>query len=223
MKLSILFAVILNMTFVLDSTGQQKDFVGLTGIKIEKKISRSFDVGISHQSMFNQNLAERWMSFEDLSLGFRINRHWSTELHYRYIRFRNRDNFYDTRQLFYHTITYSHSWKKFSISIRNRFQKLSFSEPFDEGFRPSRWYNRDKLTMRYRINYYWSPFLAYETFIPISNPERKKMDQWRGSAGITRSFNDRLRMDLYYQIQQQINRPPPKTFFLVGVNFYYQI
>ncbi len=199
--------------------GQQQDFVGLTGISVSKNISRAWDVSLGGQGMFNQNLHELWFAFADASIGYKINRNINTELHSRSIQFRLLDNSYQGRQLFYHTISWSKGVGRFSFSVRNRIQQLIYGEHFHDDYKGPVWYNRDRFAVRYRINYYWSPYASAEIMVPLNHTRRSGIDQYRIAGGISYTLNDRVRFDTYYQIQQQLQRSTGNnTYFVLGFN-----
>jgi hypothetical protein len=202
-------------------SAQQRDFVGLTGFKTEYRISRSVDIALQHQNMFNQNLAEWWIAFADASIGYKIKKGWATELHYRLIQFRNANNRYETRQLFFHTLSYTLDLGKWDIVFRSRLQQLTFDELFGSYDRPSRVYHRFRIVPRYKWNYFWSFYFSAEWFTPLVHETRKNPDQWRAGIGAVHSFNDHWKLETYYQIQQQMARLRNNTFFVVGVNGYY--
>jgi Protein of unknown function (DUF2490) len=212
----ILFVLIFLLTKV--SVSQQKDFIGLSGFSVSKQLSRSLDISISEQVLFNQNLSEFWIGFGDFSVGLKLNKHINTELHYRRITIRGLNDNFENRNLLFHTLSYSKSFGKFSFSLRNRIQQLVYGEYFSDNQREPRWYNRDKLNVRYRFNYYWSTFVATEVFVPLNHPRREGIDQARISCGLVYQFNDYFRIESYYQIQQQLNRVGNDSNYLLGVN-----
>lgn len=210
--------VIFLMSQAMFCLGQQKDFVGLTGISASKFINRSWDFGLATQTMFNQNLSELWIGYGDISLGYKIRRNLSIELHYRIIRFRNLDNHYDNRNMMYNTITCNKSLGKFNFSVRNRIQQLVYGEYFEDHWREPRWYNRIKFSTRYRFNYYWSLVASGEFFQPLNHPTRSGMDQYRLSAGLSYQYSDFLRFEPYFQLQQQRLRAVNNSNFVLGIN-----
>jgi hypothetical protein len=198
--------------------GQQQDFTGLTGITLSKNINRAWDVSLGAQTMFNQNLHELWFAFTDGSVGFRINRNLNTELHARIIQFRQLDNSYRQRQLFYHTLTWSKGFGRWGISLRNRLQQLVYGEHFNDGFKGPVWYNRNRIALRYRINYYWSPYISAEGIVPLNHIRRRGIDQYRIATGISYTHNDFVRLDVFYQVQQQLQRSSGNnTYFVLGL------
>jgi hypothetical protein len=127
-------------------------------------------------------------------------------LDYRYGKYRNLQNFYDTRQMILGDIVLSKGYKGFYAALRARFQNQYYPDFFSENYKTNKAYNRDRLQVRYKINYYWTPFVSAEIFYPLNNPDRKFVDQVQTSLGTHYSFNDYLRAEIYYSISHSINQ-----------------
>jgi len=203
---------------------QQQDFVIQPGFSLTKNVNRAWDLSIGTQFSFNQNAQELWFAFGDAAIGYRLNRNLNIELHAREIQYRQLDNSYRARHLFYNTITYSKGFGKWSLSVRNRLQQLVYGEHFSDSFKGPVWYNRNRLALRYKINYYWSPYISTECMLPLNRPNRKSIDQFRLAAGVSYTLNEYIRTDLYYQLQQQLARSSGNdSYFVLGLNFAVKI
>jgi hypothetical protein len=207
----------------MTAAAQRDDFAPMVGARIEKRIAPSWDIGIGTQSMFRDNASEHWFSFGSVSVGYRISRNFTTEINYRFIRFRNTENFYETRNLFFHALNYTGYSGAWSFSLRTRTQSLVYGDHFRDDFKGPRWYSRNRVMVRYRLDYYWSPYVAAETFFPLNRPTRPLVDQYRWTAGVTRTFTDRFRMDLFAQVQDLRGRQPSRIIFTPGLSVYYLI
>lgn len=206
----------LSLTFTM--TAQQQDFVAVSGVSVSKKINPSWDVSLGAQASFNQNLHELWFAFTDASLGYRFNRNFSTEIHVRQIGFRNLENNYEYRQLFYHTLQWSKGFGKWSVGMRNRLQQLVYGEHFNDAYRGPIWYNRNHFSIRYRLNYYWAINATADVMVPLNHTRRSGIDQYRCSAGVSYTYSERLRFAGYYQLQQQLQRSGGNnTYFVLGL------
>lgn len=223
---SLLFPVLLLFSYSCVSAQEaytpQKDFRGYLGLNIEKKLSRSFSISIFNQNIFNQNLSELGTSFIDIGLTYKLNRNISFGADYRFIKHRNISNFYDTRQMLLADVTYSKGFSKFSLSARVRFQNQYYDQITGENYKPWSAYNRDKLTLRYKINYYLVPYISGEIFYPLNNTERKGIDRLRASAGFFYNFNDHLRSEWYYAVSEGLNRKTNNTTYAAGTTWYYR-
>lgn len=207
----------------LPAAAQQDDFAPMAGIRVEKRIAPSWDIGMGTQTMFHDNASEHWFSFAAWSAGYRISRNFTTEVHYRFIRFRKLDNAYETRNLFFHTLTYSGYSGPWSVSVRTRTQSLVYGDHFRDDFKGPRWYSRNRIMVRYRLDYYWAPYMAAEAFLPLNQPRRPLVDQYRWTAGITRTITDRFRVDLFAQVQHLLGRQSNRLIFAPGLSAYYLI
>jgi Protein of unknown function (DUF2490) len=203
---------------------QQNDFVLLTGMSVTKNINRAWDLSLATQLNFNQNVHELWFGFADASIGYKLRRNLNSEFHMREIQYRQPDNSYRARRLFYHTLTWSKGIGKWSFSVRNRLQQLIYGEHFSDDFKGPLWYNRDRIAVRYRINYYWAPYASAECMLPLNRPTRSGIDQYRVALGMSYTANDYVRVDSYYQIQHQLQRSAGNnTYFVLGLNLSIKI
>ncbi|MGB3076495.1 MAG: DUF2490 domain-containing protein [Chitinophagales bacterium] len=200
----------------------QKDFQGIIGLNMEKKISRSFSVAIFNQEIFNQNLAELSTSFIDIGINYKLNRNFTLGADYRFITHKNINNSFESRQMLLADITYSKGVGNFSFSARVRFSNQFYNQLTAENYKPSSAYNRDKFTFRYRINYYITPYVSGEIFYPLNNTERNGLNRFRGSAGFFYNFNDHLRSEWYYAISQGFNKKTNNTIYAAGTSWYYR-
>lgn len=196
----------------------QNDFVFQPGLMLEKKLSRSFALRLYSQAFQNQNLSENASYFSELSLQYKINNRLSLNAGIREGNYRSRSNIYDDRQLYSMAVNYNRSKNNWSYSLRGRFQRLYFGDFDPDNYRNPRSYFRYRLTVKKRINYYFSPFAEYEAFQPLNIPTRKGIDQHRVSAGLSYTVNDRLKFEGYYQIMKLTKRSHNNTNFILGIN-----
>lgn len=200
----------------------QNDFHGILGLNIEKKISRSFSLIVFNQEIFNQNLSELGTSLLDVGINYKLNRHFSLGLDYRFISHRNLNNSYEKRQMLIADITYWKGFHNFSLAARVRFSNQYYDQLMAENYKPAAAYNRDKVTLRYRISYYLSPYVSGEIFFPLNNTERNGINRFRGTGGFFYTFNDHLRSEWYYAVSVGFNRKTNNTVYAAGSSWYYR-
>ena len=219
----LLLVVVLIFFLQKNVSGQQKDFQGIVGLELEKKISPSFSFTLYNQELFNQNLAELSNAFIDAGITYKLNRNLSFEAGYRFIQQRNLNNVYHPRQMIYGDVTYSKGFKKISASLRARIQNSYYPLVVNDMKQTYVAYNRDRLTLRYRYNYFFAPFIYGELWYPINHPTHKKVDRVRGTLGFYYTFNDHLKTELYYSIMQELNQANKKTNYTIGMEWYFKI
>ena len=125
--------------------------------------------------------------------------------------------------MIYGDATYSKGFKKFSASLRARIQNSYYPLVINETKQTSVAYNRDRLTIRYHWNYYFSPFVYGDMWYPINHPTHKKVDRIRGAFGFYYTFNDHFKTELYYSITQELNQSNKKTNYAIGAAAYFRI
>jgi hypothetical protein len=221
-KKSLILLCCLNMSSAM-LYAQQEDFQGIFAFGIEKKISPSFSLSFYNEERFNQNLSELGYSFFDGGINYKIDRHWTLGANYRYIFLRNLNNEYRGRSVVYGDVSYSKSISKFSFVVRARIQTAFHPLVTNETQQNSVTYNRDRLTIRYRYNYYIVPFVYGELFVPIDHPTHEYLDRIRYCAGFNYNFNDHLKVEVYYQISQEFNQSNKKTNYALGMQWHYRL
>jgi hypothetical protein len=213
---------ILLLLFALNTNAQnQVDFRGMFSLNFEKKITRRFSATAMANGILTYDYQELGFAFYDGGLKYKITRNFSTNANYRFMQRRNLDNFYDDRHLIYADIDFSKGFKRFTVGGTSRFQKEYYSR-FIDSYRFPLAYNRSRVNLKYRANYYWQPFAEIEVFTPLNHPVRKKVDQLRFSLGFHYTFNENVNVEFFAQIRQQINRAPRNTIFLTAINWYFR-
>lgn len=222
MRLKQAVLIVCGILYAFLASAQQRDFRGSTGLTLSHDINRAWEVNGSVQTLFYQNLHELWIANADIGIGFNITNNLKTELHVRAIRFRSLRNDYESRSLYYHTLSYAESIGKWGISVRHRTQQLVYGDHWNDAYKGPVWYMRDRIAIRYKLDYYWTPYISAETFVPLNHSRRHGVDQWRWAIGVVRTFTDRFRMDFRYQRQQPTQRLMRSTNFLATINCYYK-
>jgi Protein of unknown function (DUF2490) len=200
----------------------QTDFRGLFSLNLEKKVSKRVSFTGMAVTIATYDFQELGFIFFDTGIKCKLNKHFSTNFNYRFMFRRNLENFYDNRQILYGDLDYSRGYKRWTFGGTTRFQGLFYSRIFD-GYKNPLFYNRTKANIKYRVNYYWQPFVETEFFTPLNHPIRKTVDQIRASVGFSYTFNDHIKVEFYEQLQQQINRAPHNTNFLTAINWYFRL
>ncbi len=221
MKRSLLLFFFLN-SILFSSFSQQQDAVFWGGVGIQKMVSKRFSVNVFNQYTFNQNYTELGNFYFDIGFNFKINNNFSVSGNYRFIQSRNLDNFYTDRQRLYGDLSYRKSFGNFSVSFRTRFQSqyygLSFIE--HENYKPNRYYSRNLLTLRYKLNYTYSLYVSREQFFHWNTIN--KTDSWRTSIGAYYTIDMYKKIALFYTLQQSINVKYKKNNYITGVSYYYK-
>jgi hypothetical protein len=215
--------IVAHFLFPKIAKGQQQDFQGIIGFSLEKKISPSFSVALLNQQLFNQNLTELGNAFIDAGINYKFINDISFGVNYRLIQQHSIENIYHPRQMLYADVSYSKSFQKISATARGRIQSSFYPLVIGDFKQSSVVYNRDRLTIRYRLNYYIIPFVYGEIWFPINHPTHYKIDRLRCASGFYYNFNDHFKAQVYYSITHELNQSNKKTNFATGIMCFFKL
>ena len=218
-KITFIFLLIALLTSV---SAQQNDAVGTLALQIEKKITPSFSAAIYSQIAFHENYSETGYALFDLGLNYRLNSNFTLGVNYRILSLRNLENNYDQRQFLYTDIAWSKGKGDFTLNVRSRYLTKFYGSHFSEteNFRLNRHYLRNKVLLKYELNYTYSVFVATEQIYRLDQLD--KTEQMRYSTGVNYRINTRNRFQLTFSISEQVNKKYPDTNYTTGLTYYYK-
>ena len=190
-------------------------------LNVEKKITPSWSVLFTEEVRMFENITEVGVIFSDLGIAYRIDKRFKLSANYRFIKKKQLDDSYETRQRYYFDFSYREKLKPFMLTLRSRFQS-QYAEVFSspEGAVPELYF-REKLTLKLEILKRITPYVYTEFFFPIGEPERSPVDNLRLCAGMDYSFNKSHAVDLFYMIQREYNVNNPVTYYIIGLGYYF--
>lgn len=201
---------------------QQNDAVGTVAYQLEKKLTRGIAITWYNQYGFNQNLSELGYSIFDLGSDLKLNSHFTVGINYRYASVRSLENTYYDRQFIYSDLSWNKSIGNFNINARTRFVTKFNGTHFIENlnYRDNNHYFRNKIQVKYGINYNYSIFVATEQVYRLDL--RNETEQLRLSGGVNYQFDSQNRLQLTYTYNQQVNRKSPNTKYITGLTYYFK-
>lgn len=202
------------------SAQRQIDFREQTNLRAEHRFTQDFSMAFMAAAILTNDLQEVGFTYFDGGLGYKITPNIGVNANYRLLYRRNLYNAYDKRHILYADLDYIKSLPgRWTFAGTLRFQGQFFNHLFIEGPRSPAFYARTRAGLRYKINYYWQPFVEAELFVPILRPSRPLPDQIRASFGLSYTFNRYVRLEVYEQMQYQINAATNNIFFLTAINW----
>ena len=182
--------LVLFLIFVSMKSYTQVNDAGLwTSVNIDKKIGYGFTAGLCQELRFNENISELGTAFTEISLDHKILKGFSGGISYRFIQNRRVNDEYSIRHRLNLDIAYRLKWKKFTATIRERYQnQVKDVESSSVGFSPES-YLRSKFTVKYNTGKKYNPWIASELFLQLNNPAGNEIDNIRYSLGFDYKFN----------------------------------
>lgn len=214
---NLLFLSLIIILAPSNSFGQQKDFGTWSYFNAQLKLTEKWSVGYADHQITHENATEKWMLFHDFFIAQKIGKHLTQECHIRWIQFQKLNNQLEDRSLFYYAMNGNLSFQDWTLSMRSRWQLLTYGNHWLDDYKGPFFYHRMRLSLGKRWNYHWKSNISIESFQPLNRPDRKGFDQFRIGPDLSYRINKNWTFDLFYQYQKQLQRKNPYTYYLIGI------
>lgn len=185
-----------------------------TGITLKYDVNKKSTVSLKQQFRTTNNLNEVRSNFFEVAYKRKLNKHYSTKVHYRHTILN------EERNLNRYVLDGVGEWKikhtKFHIDYRLRIQesRVTFTgQPFTVV--------RNKIQAQRKVNKNWSSLIAFESFYQFN-----KMNDFsvaRYTLGMNYTIDKRMELNSYLRIDQEINIKKPKRQYILGLLLSYKI
>lgn len=223
MKFKGIFISFFLLIFYSRIYSQQKDFCTWNYINIQYKLNENWSIGLAEHALRYENATEWWMFIHDIFVKQNFHRNVSHELHVRLNNQKLRTNNFDERGIFYYALNINLNTNGWSTSLRTRWQGMAYGMHWNDGFKGPWFYHRFRFGISKSINYHWKLGADVELFQPLNRPQRRFVDQIRVGPSIQNRYNQNLSLDYFFQIQKQLYRVNPYTFFILGIGCNFKL
>jgi len=215
-------ALVLALVFLARmAPGQVSDFGVWTSLGLKKKITRDLSAIVHQDLRLYENAGEIGTVLTDAGAEYEVTRALKAELHYRYIRKKRVDDFYETRHRWYADVSYRHREKPLVVTVRERFQSQFRPVRNDTKSRSPENVLRSKVTLSADLDRKYEPFLAFEWALQLNHHARNEVEGIRYLAGVEYAFSKRHSLQAYYMINRELNVNAPVTDYVVGLDARY--
>lgn len=213
--------ILITLFFVQNSTAQKEDFAVWYNLGVRYEINKKLKVDISEEFRTADNGSKGDQLFTDLGVSYKFNKYISVGGYYRYIRKREDDENFHTRNRFYGDVQLSLPVKRFELLYRFRYQyqKNKYSE---YAVNDPVLYNRHKVSLEYNIpKTKLTPSIFYERFFRLKYVESYFADNERYGLDLGYSFLKHHKVDLSYMINNDLY-PKKKKLYIVSVGYRFK-
>ena len=196
-------------------------------INAGKSLTRNLDARFSHEGRFTSNASRLTYFFGDFGLEYHFPKtHFSLVLDYVLIRKlvekQQKPQYWSTRHQFYTAVM----WKKKLGDFELHDRQMIMSQVKDihsstDGKIPD-WYLRNKLTVKYNFNFYWSVYAAEELYWHVNTPQPDALphvNRMRYFIGGFYRPDKRNEFELYYLVEQHMHEADPPRNFVIGAGY----
>ncbi|HBL73737.1 MAG: hypothetical protein A2W90_13010 [Bacteroidetes bacterium GWF2_42_66] len=217
-----LFGVLILLAGTSVSFAQTDDFGIWMSVGAEKKIDKwTFELEQELRTMENSGEIERIGTM--VGLDYKLLKPLKVGLSYQFITLNDLEN--EDMQPRHRINMYAqgkYEWHRFTFSLRERFQ-LTYKDETERTYKMNpKWSLRSKLKIDYNIpDSPISPFVSFESFYQLNNPDKNKFDGLRYSAGGRYKINKHHGIELFGLVDKEINTKNPVQRFVLGTAYVY--
>jgi hypothetical protein len=202
------------------SFSQTQDFAIWPNIYLQESLTKRLNVHINQQTRFNENVSQLGYIYADMGFGYRLNKFMLVNLDYVIARKRNADNFFSTRHQYYVSLVMKKEFRRYRPTYRMMFQEQNHDVYSSANGRILQSYFRNKLTLRYELNKYLTPYIATELYYHFNTRSAdNSFSRLRYFVGIFYHLRKNSDLELYYLIQQGLNEVNPQRDYVIGIGF----
>jgi len=224
-KTRILILSILSLLLLLpinleaQETTVTSDLEMWNNIAISKKIGDRWKVSLEEEFRFTEDISRFDIFFTDLGLDYKINKHFSAGVNYRFYQNQNSDGDFVTQHRFSTNINYKQKLDRFTFEYRLQFQNKD--EDFLSGNSENNVYNlRNKISVDYDIkNFKLEPYFQAEIFRKYETGEESYFNKMRWKLGASYPVTRKSDIELFYIIDNELNQSYPKTTYVLGLGY----
>lgn len=174
-------------------------------VNLEKKLNDKFDVHFTHSSRINNNVSQYGLGYGDIGLSYHYNKSIKLMGDYVLRRRRNLDGSYSTRHRGYLALMLKKEFGQFTIAYRNLFQGQYTDVYTSENGLVPKFYDRNKLSLKYDINKRFTASVSEELYYPLYQAKYKGFDRSRSAVGITYNFSKKSNIEFAFTYRHELN------------------
>ncbi|NJK93594.1 MAG: DUF2490 domain-containing protein [Bacteroidales bacterium] len=211
-------AILLSGSAIL--VAQNKDFGAWYSLGGRYEITKKIQLNISEEFRTNSNAGSINQFFTELGLNYKLNKYFSIGGNYRFIKKREDDDQFYTRNRFYGDLEFKLPLKRFEFNYRFRFQKQKnkFAE-YEIDLEPI-FINRHKFELEYNIpGSKLTPSVFYERFFRTYTSKAYEAVSVRYGLGLSYKFNKKHAISAGYFVDKDL---VPNVEYLRVLSFGYR-
>ena len=186
---------------------------------ISKKIGDRWKVSLEEELRFTKDISRFDMFFTDLGLDYKINKHFSAGVNYRFYQNKDNDGIFKSQHRLSAGVSYKQKIKRFTLGYRLQFQNK------DEEFLSVNSGNnvanlRNKISVDYNIkNFKLEPYFQAELFRKYEKDVDPVFNKVRWTLGASYPITKKSDIDLFYRIDNELNITYPKNTYILGLGY----
>jgi len=186
---------------------------------ISKKLGDRWKVSLEEELRFTEDISRFDMFFTDVGLDYKIDKHFSAGVNYRFYQNKNNDDDFITQHRLSANIKFKQKLDRFTFGYRLQFQNKD--EDFLSSNSENNVYNlRNKISVDYDIkNFKLEPYFQAELFRKYETGEESYFNKMRWKLGASYPVTRKSDIELFYLIDKELNQSYPKSTYVLGLGY----
>jgi len=222
-KYSLIWPILL-LVFAGVARSQTRDAGGIASVSVSQSFSKKWGAKIEQEFRFNQNYSVYSRAATSLGASYGlVPKRLKAEAEYVFIH-QNVITSYEIRQRASLGLLAKIDYRQSDFSWQSRIQSTWRNEDYgDYKFNP-KYVWRNKLKYSYTVfGSCYKPYVSAEIFCPLNTKNGMLLDGVRGVIGCEYRINKHSSVDLFYRIDQDLQKANSQTMFYTGVGWHYRL
>lgn len=222
---SILLVITLMFVTVFPGAAQKTDYGSWISVEVTKDLSKKITLEGEEEVRIFKNFGEIDRFATSFGGVASIVKGIKAGLGYTWIYDHDvKDAFWENRHRAFGYLQGKTDLGRFVLTLREKFQTTWYNKNSDNFDYSPQHYLRSKLTVNYDIKgSKLEPFLSVEMHYPLNNPEGNKIDNMRYSAGVEIPLSEKITLDTYFRLSQELNVSNPDYLYILGFNLSFNL
>jgi hypothetical protein len=169
-------------------------------LSVETKLVGNLGFHLDQQYRFTNNASEFTRGSADIGLIWKLNRNVRFLASYVHIQRKNDMGYFRQRDWYYGALVLRKNIYRWRVIYRNMVQARFGNVNSDQQYLV-KWYDRNKLSVRYEATKRFTFYTSGEVYIPLNNPQMKGIDRSRNSLGVLINTFRNQQLELYFMYQ----------------------
>jgi predicted porin len=201
---------------------QNQDFRSWWNVDVSTDINKDLAASFKLGQRFRSNSLQFDRSLATFALEVDLPKGFSAEGGIRYILLKDDGRNFVSRYRIHGDISYSHRFDRLRIAFRERVQYGFDDLNSIDDYSSNKLTNRNRASVKYDI--FGIPFslqASYEIFLAIGGEEKLLISDHRIRAGFEYKISQNTDLDVYYLLDQEVNRNDPLQSHILLVTLGY--
>lgn len=199
-----------------DFSPYREKFQYYTGVKISYQTKKKWSGAVEYLYRTKYLMNGMEGSFLYAHLRYKVNRHLSPEIKFRYVTTNSRDHYrYEAG------LRFTYKYKKIGLLYRPAFfHEYEYVAPaYEPGHEPTN-YLRNRLQFSWNVSKRFDTYFSAETYSRFTN-KHTELRRIAYIAGMEIKLNRNINLNLYYLLQPEFNQQDPKRVHAAGTTLDY--